>query len=350
MFLNYRLLSLLSCNVKFMHQQLLGLGMLLAALFVVPVWAEEVDISAVRTWMYQLQNIEDESALDALVASDYDLFVIEPTFQVKGSQSFPIEEVLERLKRHPSGKRRIVLAYVNVGQAEDYRPYWKRGVWKAPTKTRPGNPDFIVSADPDGWEGNYPVAYWRKAWQSIILGRNGLIPQVAEKGFDGAYLDWVGGYEEPVVRRQARLDGVRPGRSMIQFLQKIKARATTINPNFLVVPQNAPYLGKIKQADYRAAIDAVAFEDTWFGGVGGAPWGSSRGGDRKNTFTGDSSTEALVERFQELQALGLPVFTIDYALIDANAQFVYQQARAKGFIPLVTQIDLSQITGTPPGF
>jgi cysteinyl-tRNA synthetase, unknown class len=312
--------------------------------------AEQLDLNSVRTWMYQLQNIENEAALDALVASNYDLLVIEPTFQIRGSEDFPIEQALERLKRHPSGKRRIVLAYVNIGQAEDYRPYWKRGVWRAPTKSAPGNPSFMVSADPDGWEGNYPVAYWRKAWQGVVLGEGGLIPQVAQKGFDGAYLDWVSGYEEPIVRRQARIDGVRPGRSMIQFLKSIKTKAVSIHPDFLVVPQNAPYLGRIKRSEYLSAVDAVAFEDTWFHGVGGAPWGSPRGGDRKNSDSGDYGTAGLIERYRELQAAGLPVFTVDYALKSANASFVYRAANAEGFIPLVTQIDLSKMTGTPPQF
>lgn len=30
-------------------------------------------------------------------------------------------------------------------------------------------PDYILTSDPDGWEGNYPVAYWDERWKDIVI-------------------------------------------------------------------------------------------------------------------------------------------------------------------------------------
>lgn len=96
------------------------------------------------------------------------------------------------LQRKPAGSRRIVIAYLNIGQAEDYRSYWRKG-WRL------GSPSWILARDPDGWKGNFPVAYWKPAWQDLIAGGDGLLASIAALGFDGVYLDWVGGFEDRAV-------------------------------------------------------------------------------------------------------------------------------------------------------
>ena len=98
----------------------------------------------------------------------------------------------------------MCLAYLNVGQAEDYRSYWQ-SEWRAPADSARGTPDFMVSVDPDGWPGNYPVTYWDPRWKRVLFGhRAALLDQILEDGFDGVYLDWVLGYQEPAVADAAR--------------------------------------------------------------------------------------------------------------------------------------------------
>jgi len=45
-------------------------------------------LKAARTFMYQLQGLEEPSAVEQLSQSSYDLLVVEPTFTIKGSESF----------------------------------------------------------------------------------------------------------------------------------------------------------------------------------------------------------------------------------------------------------------------
>jgi cysteinyl-tRNA synthetase len=82
----------------------------------------------------------------------------------------------------------LVIAYLSIGEAEDYRYYWKP-VWKT-------NPPSWLKAEDPNWEGNYVVAYWEKDWQNIIFGNsNAYLDKIIKDGFDGAYLDIIDAFE-----------------------------------------------------------------------------------------------------------------------------------------------------------
>src|SRR5690606_30772161 len=77
------------------------------------------DLSGIRSWVYQLQQVEP----DRIAASAYDLAVIDFARDGSSEQAFSQSEVA-MMKRKPEGQRRIVLAYLSIGEAEDYRSYW----------------------------------------------------------------------------------------------------------------------------------------------------------------------------------------------------------------------------------
>jgi cysteinyl-tRNA synthetase, unknown class len=92
-----------------------------------------------------------------------------------------------------SGKEgRKVLAYLSIGEAEDYRWYWRRK-WDADGDGQPDKnaPHFLCDENPD-WRGNYRVRYWNAVWQRIILSWLG---EIISQGFDGVYLDTVDSFE-----------------------------------------------------------------------------------------------------------------------------------------------------------
>ncbi len=144
-------------------------------------------LSAVKTFMYQLQNIEDPKELDTLAKSDFEMLVVEPTSTVTGNETFDTKAMVAKL--HAAKPGRIVLAYIDACQAESFRTYWKKD-WKPPTKTAHGIPDFLITPDPDGWSGDFPVAYWDKRWQEIMItGTDSEVKRAMRAGFDGVYLD-----------------------------------------------------------------------------------------------------------------------------------------------------------------
>ena len=95
---------------------------------------------------------------------------------------------ISRLKAKAGGGSRLVICYISIGSAENYRYYWKQG-WKK------GNPSWIKKSYP-GYPDEYWVEYWHPEWRSIIFGNdNSYIKKIIDAGFDGAYLDNVEAYE-----------------------------------------------------------------------------------------------------------------------------------------------------------
>ena len=66
----------------------------------------------------------------------------------------------------------------------------------------------LVTLDPDGWSGNYPVAYWDERWQALWTDEGGIIDELTNLGFDGIYLDWVEAYDDDAVIEAAEEEGV----------------------------------------------------------------------------------------------------------------------------------------------
>jgi cysteinyl-tRNA synthetase, unknown class len=303
-------------------------------------------LSSVRYWMYQLQGLDEDGAVEALAASAYDMLVLEPGNNFS-EWPYDTASMVRALAITPDGRDRILLAYIDVGQAEDYRDYWAAN-WRAPTLGRPGSPDFIVTADPDGWSGNYPVAYWDPAWQELWLGPQGIVADLARFGFDGIYLDWVEAYDDDIIRARATEQAISPELAMIDFIERLGAAGREIDPGFLVVPQNAQYLIDAAPIRYAHAIDALAVEDTWFHGLGDSDWDDPDGGDQHDRHDGDYTTAARLAQVTRYRQAGLPVFSVDYAFRPDNVAMVYDQARRNGLVPLVSRVALSRITGTPP--
>ncbi len=292
-------------------------------------------LARVRSWMMQLQNTEKQADIEALAKSDYDMLVVEPGATVKGNGSFDMRAMVARLKRDRPD--RIVLAYLDACQAESYRAYWKKS-WKAPRAGQRGKPGFLLAADPDGWEGNYQVAYWDPRWQALIKAE---VRRVMRAGFDGLYLDWILAYEEESVLAEAQRQGVSAAAGMLGLMRAIQEQARAINPRALIIQQNA--VGLIRdQPGSLDLIDGVAFEDTWFRGVAGAAWEDPAGGDVSSK--GEQALwDEKIQGYKAYLRAGKAVFTLDYCLNPHNAKAVQRDAQAFGFIPLVSRIALDRM-------
>jgi len=125
-----------------------------------------------------------DAFLTALSNTNYDIIIMDAFF---GDEEYTKIEI-KNLKVKKSGGRRLVLAYLSIGEAEDYRYYWKTAWEKNP-------PGWLENENPE-WKGNYKVRYWKKEWQDIIVSRkNSYIQKIMDAGFDGVYLDLVDAFE-----------------------------------------------------------------------------------------------------------------------------------------------------------
>jgi cysteinyl-tRNA synthetase len=304
--------------------------------------------SSIRHFMYQIQGLEVAGAVDALAATHYDLLVLEPTSTFVGEESFDTASMVARLKASDDsrGGNKLVIAYVDVGQAEDYRTYWQAG-WIPPTASERGEPDFLITVDPDGWSGNYPVAYWDQRWIDIMIDNpDSVLNQIIDAGFEGIYMDWVEAYDDEYVIAAALDDQVIAADEMVDFIDHLRTVAQARDPEFLIVQQNAPFLIE-ESTGLAEVIDGLSMEDTWFLGQADVDWGDPLGGDFPQDAEG-YTTELLLDAYQLYQAEGIPVWTVDYCLEVGNAVHVYNESPARGLVPLVTQTSLMGITETPP--
>ncbi len=113
---------------------------------------------------------------DAISKTNYDVLVIDAFYHKK---SIKINKLLQFKK---NGARRLVLAYMSIGEAEDYRYYWQRK-WKY------RKPVWLCNENKN-WPGNYKVRYWHKEWKNIIIrDKNSYLNRIINAGFDGVYLD-----------------------------------------------------------------------------------------------------------------------------------------------------------------
>lgn len=312
-----------------------------AKVSVQPSQPTAMPLSSVHTFSYVLADLAGSPQISEMAQSSYDMLIVDPNATYKGNADFNMKGMVAQL--HAGDPGRVVLAYLDIGEAATDRTYWQPG-WKAPTKRHHGSPSFILERDPFGWNGSYPVAYWTRAWQNLFLGPNGIVKRVMQAGFDGVFLDWVGAYQDPVVAADARSAGIGPAAAMVNFIGRIRAVAKSVNPAADVVGLNGVGLAAV-DPQYLKVVDAIAAEGTWFSGTPNAPWGDPAGGD---TATDPSVTADDIESDQVYQSAGKPVFTVDYALDSADVDYAYSQSSDLGFVPLVTQVSLAQPTDTPP--
>ena len=150
--------------------------------------ADDIDsLAEARNFLYLIDPGGFDSRadyLDTLAATNYDVFIIDAFYE---DDALTAAEVAA-LQQKANGGRRLVISYMSIGEAEDYRYYWQAG-WQ------PGSPSWLETENPD-WQGNYKLRYWEQGWQDVILsGPNAYVNRITAAGFDGVYLDLVDAFE-----------------------------------------------------------------------------------------------------------------------------------------------------------
>ena len=314
-------------------------------------------LADVSHWLYMIDvNLEPEM-MKRITASKYDMVVVDFIPSEENNTDYPIAELVAQLHNAPHHldcaqcKPKLAIAYIDIGQAEEYRTYWHSG-WSI------GNPEWIVGADPDGWEGNFPVAYWYDEWRQIWLGESGYLQAILDAGFDGVYLDWVEAYSDENVIAFAEEDGADPLQEMIWWVGDIADFTRAQRPDFIVIAQNAAELAK--DDDYLDIIDAIAQEQVWFdGGADNDPPGDCplprteaevdsdayrqslspfcrKQYDEYPDSTLHVSSEEYLHHLTLARDKGEIIFTVDYALEPENVAWVYETSRGLGFVPFVS--------------
>ena len=279
--------------------------------------ARRMALADVKVWGVQLRLLN----FAELAASPTDMIVIDHGFSdgVRFLHQFERADI-ERLKTRPDGRRRLVISYISIGEAETYRFYWQDS-WATQ------RPIWLGDENPR-WPGNFPVDYWHLDWQRFIIGGpDSYVSRIMRQGFDGLYLDRADVYEELIARHP------QGAKTMSAFVAKIAAEARSSNAEAIVILQNAEAL--IAERTMRDAIDAVSKEDLYFG---------------LDHTEAANPTAAIVEAERDLKrarTAGKRVFTIEYVREAARQKFVMERCAANGFLPYFAPRDLRGLVIDP---
>jgi len=280
-------------------------------------------IGAVRSWGYQLQGLDPAIA----AGTPYDLIVLDATTGVGDGEPLTRSQV-ERLKNRPGGRRRLVVSYLSIGEAEDYRPdYFSKEYLEEDA------PDWMLHENKD-WKGNRIIRFCEEGWQRTILGDesgrnvyNSIEPspiyRLVELGLDGVYLDRVDVYAEVA---KSCPDAAR---RMVDFVSRLAAHARRANPDFLVILQNAEEL--LEHKEMIRSIDAIAKEDLFYGV------------DHSEQANDRDMVRETIANLKLAKAAGRPVLFVDYLKDRRKIDEARKRGAALGFIPYFAPRDLNRM-------
>ena len=145
-------------------------------------------LSDVKNFLYLINPenyLTKSDFINAVTATNYDLLIMDLFFH--DETEFTATEITQ-LKSKANGGKRLVISYMSIGEAENYRYYWQ-------TSWNSNRPSWMDEENPD-WAGNYKVKYWNQEWQEIIYGNNdSYLKKILNAHFDGVYLDIIDAFE-----------------------------------------------------------------------------------------------------------------------------------------------------------
>ena len=278
-------------------------------------------------YLLQAENLGNRDiAIAKLTDSGRDLIVID--YAYNGSIDGKWSKI--EIDKIRSGKKgRKVVAYISIGEAEDYRNYWQKH-WDKNSDGIPDTaaPTFLEVVN-SNWAGNYKVHYWNKEWQKIILK---YIDEIIAQGFDGIYLDIVDAFEffEHDKKRDEWIDNrINPatGKSyrqdMINWVGEIVKHAKQKKPNFLIIPQNGSQL--LSENSYLDLIDGIGVEDLFTIG---------------NKKQSKEHIQYVLSFLKKIKKLNKPIFIIEYGMKKKIIKTSKKGVKKNGFILLQTDRQL----------
>ncbi len=223
---------------------------------------------------------------------------------------------------------RKILAYLSIGEAEDYRPYWQE-TWMKKGRLTPEAPHWLGKENAE-WHGNFRVRYWESDWQQLILSQ---VDEVMKEGFDGVYLDIVDGFETFELHNGSyEKNRINPDtkqsfrRDMVDWVKRISKRSREINPTAIVIPQNGSQL--LEHPDFLSAINGIGIEDLFTEG---------------NKLQSRSHTKEILADINFIKAAMKPVLLVEYPSNPSRIALCKKMAEINGLVLLVTDRELKTI-------
>lgn len=283
-------------------------------------------------WLYQLQA----ASIPFINKSNFDILTLDYSKDGTDNQRYSKAEI-DSL--HANNK--VVLAYLSIGEAEEYRYYFDNQWVAKNAKSTISQPTTkapcwlgLTNAD---WHGNYKTQYWSETWQQILIG---YLDKVIDAGYDGVYLDITDAYyywsnpnngEKLDNGQNLVLDMFRIAQRMINLVKRIAYHARVVRgkTNFYIFPQNgAPILEFDTDNSYLETISGIGIEDLFYNEI---------------EQVSDDKTGYRLDFIMKIKQAGKKVLLVDY--VDDGSGYqgnnktriddFQEKALDEGFIPYV---------------
>lgn len=257
------------------------------------------DLSFIRRWAIVLNPDPSEPTLaDQLAAFKPEAVIVDPDHHPDLSKLSP---------------KTIRLAYLSIGEAETYRPYW----------TKISSASFLVESNKE-WEGNIRVDFRDAEWQNILLEEE--IPRRIKAGYQGIMLDTPDAIAYLEKTSPERFKGM--SEALKKWLQEVRRRY----PDLIIAANGSESL--VLAAD---TADVYVTEGLF------ATWDPAAQNYRASKA--DELNWKMVQLDKALQARRLPVWNVEYAAPAQTslARWARRQSRKKNFLPFVSTRELNRM-------
>ena len=248
-------------------------------------------LSTVTSWLYHLGDVDAAEAA-RIAATNAGLVVID---YANSAGNAPTPYTPDQLAVMRGGTDKLIVSYLSIGEAEDYRSYWNATWNSAP-------PTFLSASNPE-WPDNFKVKYWDPAWQKIVFD---YVDEIISGGFNGLYLDVVDSFQ--YWEEVAPNTGIDYRTEMAEFVAAIDEYATAKlaalgdTRKFVILGQNGEELAD--NPTYLAHIDGIAKEDLQF---------YYRNGSESSFSTvPDGWYSGSKPYLEKAEAAGVEVFVVEY--------------------------------------
>lgn len=214
----------------------------------------------------------------------------------------------------------LCIGYTSLGEAEDYRWYWKKIADK----------EYVLDEN-EHWKGNYYIDPRSKEWQTFFIRQ--VIPKVLNRGYDGIFLDTIDTGEYLEWLDPDRFAGAQDAMAhLIQAIRQAYPHIIIISNNGLsILDRFVPYVSISLIEDLYTSYDFTEQTYTLQ--------------DPKITLNWRKQLQSIVKQYD------IPVITLDYASFEDRhyIKTLYERSRNDGFYPYVTDIQLNTLPKPPEG-
>jgi cysteinyl-tRNA synthetase len=262
---------------------------------------------------YWLSDINKKDVKD----SRYDLIIVD--YSADGSEDEEFSEDDVEYMKSSGDKKKFLISYISIGEAEDYRYYWEES-WDSDEDGEPDSdaPTWLDKENPD-WEGNFKVKFWMQGWQDIVFD---YLDRIMDADFDGIYMDIIDAYE------YYEEDYPSSDLLMIDFAVNISHYVKTKqDKDFLVFVQNGDNL--LKNSTYLDHIDGTGREDLFY---------------NDDEATDNEDREESIKNLNKVLKKKKIVLIIDYPTNWINMYIFYKNCADNGFLGHVSNRDLDRLS------